>query len=178
MAGSLFKGSCMVTWKKNFIVVWFSQFLSIMGFAFAMPFAPFFMQELGVTEPAKLKMWVALFAAAAPVTLAILAPFWGLLADRYGRRIMLLRANFAAAIVVALMGTVHSAAALVGLRLFQGVFTGTVAAAQTMVSVQAPPHRQQLHLRPGRDQLLAAVQRHLAHTRGGRHGGRHPGAAI
>ena len=131
----------MVPWKKNFIVVWFSQFLSIMGFSFAMPFAPFFMQELGVTDPAKLKMWVALFAAAAPVTLASRAPVWGLLADRYGRRIMLLRANFAAAVVVALMGTVHSAAALVGLRLLQGIFTGTVAAAQTMVSVHAPPHR-------------------------------------
>ena len=131
----------MVAWKKNFVVVWFSQFLSIMGFSFAMPFAPFFMQELGVTDPAKLKMWVALFAAAAPVTLAILAPVWGLLADRYGRRIMLLRANFAAAVVLALMGTVHSVATLVGLRLLQGIFTGTVAAAQTMVSVQAPPHR-------------------------------------
>ena len=131
----------MVNWKQNFAVIWLSQFISIMGFNFALPFAPYFIQELGVTDPVRLKMWVAVFAASTPLTLAVFSPIWGMLADRYGRRVMLLRANFAGAIVLALMGTVRSVELLILLRLMQGVFTGTMTAAQTMVSVSTPSHR-------------------------------------
>lgn len=131
----------MVNWKKNLVVIWISQFLSIMGFTFAIPFAPFYMQELGVTDPGELKIWVALFAAAAPFSLAICSPLWGIVADRYGRRIMLLRANFGAAVFLALMGWVDSVGMLIAIRLLQGVLTGTMTAAQTMVAVDTPPHR-------------------------------------
>ena len=106
----------MVNWKQNFAVIWLSQFISIMGFNFALPFAPYFIQELGVTDPVRLKMWVAVFAASTPLTLAVFSPIWGMLADRYGRRVMLLRANFAGAIVLALMGTVRSVELLILLR--------------------------------------------------------------
>ena len=131
----------MVNWKHNLAVVWASQFLSFMGFFFAMPFAPFYIQDLGVNDPVHLKMWVALFGAAAPLSLAIFSPIWGALADRYGRRVMLLRANFGAALVLALMGMVHSVEALVTLRLFQGLLSGTVTAAQAMVLSSTPSNR-------------------------------------
>ena len=122
-------------------MIWISQFISIMGFNFALPFAPYYIQELGVTDPVRLKLWVSIFVAATPLSLAIFSPIWGVLADRYGRRLMLLRANFAGAVVLALMGTIHSVQVLVLLRLLQGVFTGTMTAAQTMVSVSTPSHR-------------------------------------
>ncbi|MBP7829964.1 MAG: MFS transporter [Kiritimatiellae bacterium] len=129
-------------WERNVVVTGVSQFFSIMGFAFALPFAPFYMQEqLGVTDPARLKFWVAMFGAATPLSLAVFSPLWGHLADRYSRRLMLLRANFAGAAVILLMGLVRSVEALCVLRLLQGMFTGTMTAAQTMVSVQAPAHR-------------------------------------
>ncbi len=131
----------MVHWKQNLAVVWLSQFISILGFSFALPFAPFFIQELGVRDPVKLNLWVALFAAATPLSLGVFSPVWGALADRYGRRVMLLRANFAGAVVVALMGTVPNVQWLIVMRLLQGVFTGTMTAAQTMVSVSTPPDR-------------------------------------
>ena len=38
------------------VLVWASQFLSIMGFSFALPFVAFFLQEdLGVTRPAEVR---------------------------------------------------------------------------------------------------------------------------
>ena len=76
----------MVNWKQNLAVIWLSQFISIIGFNFALPFAPYFIQELGVTDPVKVKLWVAVFAAATPLSLAVFSPVWGILADRYGRR--------------------------------------------------------------------------------------------
>ncbi|MFH0879256.1 MAG: MFS transporter [Lentisphaerota bacterium] len=130
-----------VHWKRTFYTVWASQFLSIMGFSFALPFAPYYIQELGITDPVKLKIWVALFASATAVSLAIFSPIWGLLADRYGRRLMLLRANLAGCVVMSLMGFARSVEDLVFLRLMQGMFTGTMTAAQALVASQAPKHR-------------------------------------
>ena len=131
----------MVHWKQNLAVVWVSQFLSIMGFFFAIPFAPYYIQELGVHDPVKIKLWVSLFGAAAPFSLAIFSPIWGAIADRYGRRLMLLRANFGAAVVLVLMATVRSVEALVVLRLLQGLLAGTVTAAQAMVTSTTPENR-------------------------------------
>lgn len=131
----------MIEWKRNLVMVGLSQFFSMMGFAFAMPFAPYYIQQLGITDPGELKMWVALFSAATPLTLAVFSPIWGAIGDRYGRRIMLLRANFGGMLVLALMGMVANVQMLVGLRLMQGVLTGTMNAAQTFVSVNSPPRR-------------------------------------
>ena len=130
------------SWRRNVLTVWLSQFLSIAGFSFAIPFAPFFMQEnLGVHDPVKLRLWVSLFSAAVPLTMAFFAPIWGAAADRYGRRVMLLRANFAAWIVLTLMGFSRNIETLVLLRALQGAFTGTMTAAQAMVAAEVPPER-------------------------------------
>jgi len=131
----------MVNWKRNLAFVWLSQFTSIAGFMFAMPFVPYYMQELGVNDPVKLKIWVAVFAAAAPLSLAVFSPIWGLLADRYGRRLMLLRANLGAAVFLGMMGAVNSVGALVAIRALQGMLTGTMTAAQTLVMAHTPQQR-------------------------------------
>lgn len=128
-------------WKRNLAFVWMSQFFSIMGFSFALPFAPLFIRELGVTDPRALNFWVAMFSGAAPLTLAVFSPIWGALADRYGRRMMLLRSYLGATIVLLLMSRVRSVEMLIVLRLAQGIMTGTMVAAQTLVSTQTPPAR-------------------------------------
>lgn len=129
-------------WRRNVLTVGLSQFLSIAGFSFAIPFAPFFMQEqLGVTDPVQLRIWVSAFNAAVPLTMTFFAPIWGAAADRYGRRMMLLRANFAAWIVLTLMGFSRNVEMLVLLRALQGAFTGTITAAQAMVAADVPPER-------------------------------------
>jgi len=125
-------------WKRNLAFIWLSQFLSIMCFSFGLPFAPFFFQDLGVSDPQELSMWVALFSASTPLTIAIFSPIWGALSDRMGRRIMLLRAYLGAAVVLSLMGCVTAPIWLIALRLLQGVLTGTVTASQTLVSAHTP----------------------------------------
>ncbi len=128
-------------WRHNLRVVWASQFLAILGFSFAMPFAPFYFQDLGVTDPVRLRWWVAAFAAATPLTLMIASPLWGKLADRHGRKLMLLRANLGGALVVAGMGMVSAPWQLIALRLGQGLFTGTITAAQALVVGGSPGAR-------------------------------------
>ena len=50
----------MVDWKRNLTFLWIAQFLSLIGFSFALPFVPFYFQELGVTGRGALRVWTGL----------------------------------------------------------------------------------------------------------------------
>ena len=126
------------TWKRQLFIIWTAQFIAANGFSFALPFVPFYMQQsLGVT-PEKLPFYTAVFGAAAPFMMMIFAPVWGALSDRYGRRKMLLRSYIGGLVSLGLMGAVQEPVTLLFLRLLQGMFCGTVSAAQTLVSTQTP----------------------------------------
>lgn len=131
----------METWQSNLLFSWVAQFFSIMGFGFALPFAPFYLQELGVTGEAQINFWTGLFASVAGVTMAIMAPIWGYLADRIGKKPMTLRASLGGAFVMVGMAFAQSPAMLLVFRLLQGVFTGTVTAYLTLVVTSTPKER-------------------------------------
>lgn len=126
-------------WRRNLIFVSVAQFLSIAGFGFALPFIPFFIRDrLGVTVESELSMWVGLFAAAGHLALGLFAPVWGFIADIYGRRKMVLRANFASLVLLPLMAFVPSTGWLIALRFLISCFSGTVTASQALVASTTP----------------------------------------
>ena len=128
----------MFNWKRNLFFLWLSQFLSIVGFSFATPFIPFYIQSLGVDDPAARSMWVSLFAAVGNLSFCLCAPVWGFLSDIYGRRIMVLRANFVSGLLIPLMAFVPGVGWLIFLRLLVGMFSGTVTASQVLASSNTP----------------------------------------
>jgi DHA1 family multidrug resistance protein-like MFS transporter len=126
-------------WRRNLIFVSAAQFLSIAGFGFALPFIPFFIRDrLGVTVESELSMWVGLFAAAGHLALGIFAPVWGFIADIYGRRKMVLRANFTSMALLPLTIFVPSTGWLIALRFLISCFSGTVTASQALVASTTP----------------------------------------
>ncbi len=131
----------MEEWKRNLIFSWVALFFSIMGFSFALPFAPFYLQELGVSGEAQIRIWAGLFQAVSGLTMAIMTPFWGYLADRVGKKPMALRASLGGTIVLLGMGLVRSPEALLIFRMLQGMFTGTVIAYQTLAVSKTPKER-------------------------------------
>lgn len=131
----------METWKRNLYVVWVAELLAIAGFSVAFPFLPYYIQELGVTEPGRVELWSGILVAVQNVTMAVFAPIWGSLADRYGRKIMIQRATFGGAVVLTAMAFVQNVEQLALLRALQGVLTGTVAAAMTLVASGTPRER-------------------------------------
>jgi DHA1 family multidrug resistance protein-like MFS transporter len=88
-----------------------------------------------------LDLWVAASASASGLSMAIASPIWGVLADRYGRKPMLLRSMLGGAITVGLIFFVQTPAQLVVLRLLQGATSGTVAAATSLVAAETPRSR-------------------------------------
>lgn len=129
------------SWQRNLWAIWFAEFASIIGFSSVLPILPFYVQELGVTSPDAVKFWSGVIFSAHAVTMAVMAPIWGSLADRYGRKPMVERAMFGGALVIGLMTLARSAPQLALLRAFQGMLTGTVAAANTLVASTAPRER-------------------------------------
>ena len=131
----------MERWKINLYTIWCSQVISIMSFSFGLPFIPFYIQQLGVTSPEDVKLWSGILNAAPAVTMAIMAPVWGIISDKYGRKLMLMRAMFCAAFIIGGMGLVANVNQLLIFRLLQGIFTGTITAATILIAANTPKNK-------------------------------------
>ncbi|MBO5763475.1 MAG: MFS transporter [Lentisphaeria bacterium] len=127
-------------WMKSLALVGMSQFLSSAAFCSAYTFMPFYFKEIGVTEE-RLSWYVALFVAFGTLSFALAAPVWGVLADKYGRKLMLLRANFAAALLLPIIGFITDVDWIIVHRIALGVLTGTVPAAQTLMLGMIPSNK-------------------------------------
>ena len=134
-------GDSPPNWKRTLYACWVAQLLSIIGFAFVMPFIPFYVRDLGVTGESQVALWSGLVIFAAGITQAIFAPIWGSLADRYGRKMMVNRAMFGGAVVMTAMGFAGNVWHLFALRALQGALTGTVVASTTLVASVTPNRR-------------------------------------
>jgi DHA1 family multidrug resistance protein-like MFS transporter len=128
-------------WQRNLYVIWATELVAIAGFTVVIPFLPYYVQELGVTDPAQVAIWSGLVFTGHGITMAILSPIWGSLADRYGRKLMVERSMFGGAILLGAMGFVGNVQQLAILRTLQGGITGTIPAATTLVASSAPQRK-------------------------------------
>ena len=143
LVGSLLSrpGKGPINWRTNLYAIWVAQMLSIIAFSLRAPFLPFFLGDLGLDSTNEQALWSGLINAAGAGTMAITAPIWGMMADRVGRKPMLMRAQFAAFVTIGLMGFATAPWHLLALRMIEGMFTGTVTAATALVSTTTPKER-------------------------------------
>src|SRR5438046_4917401 len=106
----------------------------MLAFGFVLPFLPLYLKEIGVTPESAVVFWSGALVTSTGVSLAIFSPIWGALADRYGRKVMVLRALLVGGLIIALMGLVQNVGQFLVLRILQGMFTGTIAAATALVT--------------------------------------------
>ncbi len=129
------------TWEKNLYAVWVGQFLALAGANLVFPFIPFFIHDLGIESDNDAALWTGISSAATGVMLFVSSPLWGALADRFGRKTMLLRAYAGAMVTITLQALVQNVWQLVALRALQGAFVGTIPAATALVAAGTPPKR-------------------------------------
>jgi MFS transporter, DHA1 family, multidrug resistance protein len=128
-----------VDWRRNLAALWLAEFTAIFGFSFAFPFLPLFLhRDLGIPNGPRLALWTGVAASVTGFALAITSPIWGMLADRYGRKPMLVRAMIGGGVSVGLIGLVRTVQELTLLRVVQGATSGTVAAATALVAGETP----------------------------------------
>ncbi len=132
----------MISWRRNLFIVWFSQILCSAAFAAILPYIPLYLRDaFNITDISVRGAWVAAFAFAGQLGYAAFVPVWGSMADRYGRKLMLMRAYLVTAVLIPLMALMPMASLLIALRFFVGAFAGTVNAAQTLVCSTTPENR-------------------------------------
>jgi DHA1 family multidrug resistance protein-like MFS transporter len=106
-----------------------------------MPFLPLYFQQLGVQDVGEIAMWSGLSLGVTPALTAIMAPFWGRLADRYGRKVMVERSLVSFIVVMAALAYVTHPWQVFALRAVQGLFAGYGALALVMATDSAPRDR-------------------------------------
>lgn len=126
----------MPVWKRNLIVCWFGLFVAGAGMSQLAPILPLYIKELGAADTDAVTRLSGLAFGITFIVSAIFSPVWGLAADKYGRKPMLLRASLGMAIVIGCMGFAPNAYVLIGLRLLQGVITGYGTACTTLIATQ------------------------------------------
>src|SRR5271157_2386201 len=101
-------------WRRNLVVSLIGSFTTIVAMTLLVPSLPLYVAELGVHDPAAIAQWSGVAFGATFFAAALIAPFWGKMADRYGRKLMLVRASLGMAIAMSLMGMAHNVWELVG----------------------------------------------------------------
>ncbi len=130
------------TWRRTLVGVVVALSAGVFAISFVNPFAPLFLvRDLGLRDPHQLAVWTGLILGSTSLTKFVASPFWGMMADRRGRRNMLIRAQATAGLMIAIMGFAQNPPELLALRLLMGLASGVSIAAIALVVAETPQSR-------------------------------------
>ncbi|RWA62171.1 multidrug efflux MFS transporter [Mesorhizobium sp.] len=134
-------GGYNVHWRRNLAVCFAGSFSTLIAMTLLLPFLPLYVEQLGAKGHAAIVQWSGIAYGATFLAAALVAPLWGRLGDRYGRKLMLVRASFGMAICMSLTGMVETVWQLVLLRLLIGFAGGYSSGSTILVAMQTPKER-------------------------------------
>lgn len=129
-----------VVWKRNLMVAWFGCFFTGSSISLVMPFIPVYIEQLG-TAPEKVTLFSGLAISVTALAAAIVAPIWGHLADRKGRKVMMIRAAAGMTITMGSLAFVPNVYWLLIMRFFNGILSGYIPNATAMIASQVPKEK-------------------------------------
>ena len=125
------------SWKKSVALVAVSQFLVTATVSLTFPLMPQLVRSLGV-DPSREALYAGLVTASGGVPMVFTAPLWGALADRFGRKPMLIRATFATGVAFGVFAIAPNVGILTLARVLQGTFAGMNTAAFAFIASVSP----------------------------------------
>ncbi|NRR23901.1 MULTISPECIES: MFS transporter [unclassified Brevibacillus] len=132
----------MEIWRRNLYVLCGSLFFVMVAMSMIMPFLPLYIQQdFGIEDPHQVTAWAGIIFGANFLTAGLVSPIWGNLADKHGRKIMILRSGFFMSITMALTGFAGSLWQLLALRLLNGLVGGIIPASTALVASSVPKER-------------------------------------
>lgn len=121
-------------------ILWFGVLFCSSSYTMSVPFLPLFLFDLGVPDNS-VNLWAGIVHSSAFLVGAVMAPLWGLLADKYGKRKMVIRAGLSLSVIYALIAFVQTPWQLVGVRMLHGFVGGFVPASMSIVASVAPKEK-------------------------------------
>lgn len=129
-----------INWKQNLRVAWLGNFFTGASFSLVMPFMALYVEQLGAPQN-KVEWYTGLAVSLSALTSALIAPVWGRLADRYGRKPMMVRASLVMTFTMGGLAFVPNVFWLLVLRILNGLFSGYVPNSTALIASQAPKNR-------------------------------------
>lgn len=127
-----------MSWKRSFYVILTAQMFTSMGFSLIFPFLPLYIKELDTVLGLSTEVLSGLVFSSQALAMALVSPLWGAIADRYGKKPMVVRAMLGGAITVFFMGFVKTVEQLIFLRICQGLLSGVISATSALTASIAP----------------------------------------
>lgn len=125
-------------WKRNLVILCIGQFLAMAAMSSISPFLSLYIQDLGVADEKHIGLWTGLIFGSNFLTAFIFSPVWGKIADKHGRKMMVIRSGIGMAITITLMGFVTNHIQLLILRMINGCISGFIPASIALMSTLAP----------------------------------------
>ena len=129
-----------IQWKKKLFVAWICCFFTGASFSLVMPFIPVYVEQLG-TPSDQVELFSGLAISVTAFASAIVAPIWGNLADRKGRKLMMIRAAAGMTVTMGSLAFVPNAYWLLVMRFLNGILSGYIPNATAMIASQAPKEK-------------------------------------
>ncbi|MDA3973234.1 multidrug efflux MFS transporter [Enterococcus thailandicus] len=129
-----------IKWRKNLIIAWIGCFFTGASISLVMPFIPVYVEQLGTPQD-QVELFSGLAISVTAFAAAIVAPVWGNLADRKGRKIMMVRAAAGMTITMGSLAFVPNVYWLLIMRFFNGILSGYIPNATAMIASQAPKEK-------------------------------------
>lgn len=153
----------MKQWRKSLFVASAGILVAQGCFSSADPFFPMFLQELGVRG--SVAAWAGVIASIQALATAIMSPVWGSLGDRFGRRLMVLRAGIGMSVASLVTAAARSPLQLGIIRGVTGLVAGYLPASTALIASTTPQSSMTYAL--GRAQMMSSVGLILGPLAGG-----------
>jgi DHA1 family multidrug resistance protein-like MFS transporter len=134
-------GTAAAQWQRTLWAMVGIQFIMTMAFSVLSPIMPLLLPELGVETASAVDLWAGILNGVTSFVAAFASPLWGRVADRHGRKLMLLRSSLTIGLFTALMGVAANVCQFFAFRALMGVFAGFSSAAIALVASQVPEGR-------------------------------------
>ena len=127
-----------INWKVNLAVLWTGVFFAASSYTMCVPFLPvFLLRDLGVSQE-EVSFWSGLVYSVTFLFAAIMAPYWGAMADKVGQKKMAIRAGVGLVITYIMSATCQNEYQFFVIRGLIGLISGFVPASMSLVSSTMP----------------------------------------
>jgi len=130
-----------MNWKVVLALLTCNVLFMSASYTMIIPFLPMYLtNELGVDDTS-VSLWAGLSFSVTFFVSAVMAPIWGRIADRKGKRLMAMRASLLIAVSYLLGGIVTSPEQLIIVRVFHGFASGLWPMDLAIMTLYAPQER-------------------------------------
>ena len=128
-------------WELTFYLMLAVQLIMSMSLTVIVPILPLYLPTIGITQRGQILVWTGVLTSVNLFVAAAASPLWGVLGDRRGRKLMVLRSSAAICLFTFAIIFTANIWVLLAIRAFMGAFSGFGSAANTLVASRVPINR-------------------------------------